>query len=173
MLFVALGASLTLNVFQYYSQLRVKGEAASRLELPRGDEKLSSLHLASVDGSKLEVSFGPEALPTLVYVMSPTCKCCELNLPKVNRLATQLEGRYRIIGLSSRLNGELPPHAYSFPLYEVDSRFPAPPITLDATPRTLIFSPDGHFVKGWDGAYINETGKEVGAFFKVDLADGR
>jgi hypothetical protein len=36
---------------------------------------------------------------------------------------------------------------------------------LSSTPETLVFSPEGSFLRGWSGAYIGPTGESVSGFF--------
>lgn len=171
LLFIALGASLILNVIQYQKRIKNPPPSISRIELPTTGEQVPSVHLLAASGDEHQtLAFTSESLPTVIYVMSPNCKWCGLNQRAINKLAGLLAGKYRVIGLSSHLDKNAQHLGYTFPLYEADPKFAMPPITLDVTPRTLIFSPDGHFLKGWDGAYINSTQKDVEAYFNVNLS---
>ncbi len=170
-LFIALGVSLALNVCQYYSRVNITTTATSRAELPSGGEKIHSVHVVSAGGSAETITLDAGHLPTVVYVMSPDCKWCQFNLAKVNKLAADLRGSYNIVGLSSHFDKTSTMPKYSFPIYTPDPRYPSPDISLDATPRTLLFSPDGRLLKAWDGAYINDTQKQVSTYFHAGIPD--
>jgi hypothetical protein len=58
-----------------------------------------------------------------------------------------------------------------FPVYFVDDNFPNTTIALTVTPRTLVFSPDGLFIRGWNGIYTGETKMQISSYFGVKLPD--
>jgi hypothetical protein len=181
LLLIVLGLSLLANVGQYVLRLRtqpaVSPYTVNRYEknlLPQPGTTLASLHLLSADGSKAELQFGSNELPTVVYVMSPTCKWCERNLQMIDALVTQVHGRYRVIGISNTTKG-LQDYIHKisppFPIYYPDPNYTNAAITTDITPRTLLFSPSGSFIQGWNRAYLNQTKSDIAMFFKISLPD--
>ena len=169
----ALCLSLALNIAQYSKRVYATPAASIyNFQLPREGQVVSNLHVLALDGTAATLPLATRTIPTIVYVMSPTCRWCGANLGTVNTLPEQLGGKYRIIGLSRSSTGlgeYIAHHPYAFPVYSIDPHFPDPGITLDVTPRTLIFAPDGHFVKGWNGAYINETRGDVASYLNISL----
>jgi hypothetical protein len=181
-LLAVLGLSLLLNCGQYayyalYHGVRTtytRSEIDSQL-LPRIGTRLNELHLVKSDGSKLDLRFDSRGLPVVVYVLSPTCKWCMLNRPNISSLVSQTQGKYQIIGLSSTsigLQDYVTKNAPPFPVYYMDPAAPSPPISLTVTPRTLVFSPDGAFKRGWNGAYMGDAKTEIASFFDVTLPSG-
>lgn len=176
-----LALSLIANValtllLRHERTARIAGEQRdfdSRV-LPEVGAPLSDLHLLNLKGNPTELEIGPRQLPVIAYVLSPTCRWCELNRRSIDSLASQLQGRYRIIGISTTANGLL---AYQnrtgvkFPLYSVDPGSLHADFSLAVTPETLVFSPDGRFTRGWSGAYIGDTRKSVSAFFGATLPE--
>lgn len=166
-LLVALGMSLSLNVYQYNRDANAVPTSSSRAELPKTGQEISEVHLISIDGTPQTLSLAAQPLPTVVYVMSPECKWCQSNLKKINGLAANLNGKYRVVGLSPHLSPAARSLGYTFPLFTLDPKFPSPPITLDLTPRTLVFSKEGKLDMQWDGAYSSGTEGDITSYFHV------
>jgi len=180
-LMVALAASLLANVGLTFMWRQSRG-ASSSLSKSRFDERtlphvgarLDELHLLGLSGEKPDLNRGVDAPPTVAYVLSPTCRWCELNRPDIDSLATQMRGRYRFIGVSTTSKGladYVAQKAPPFPIYYVDPSSPHPSFQLSATPETLVFSPGGAFVRGWNGAYLDDTKASILSFFGVALPD--
>jgi|GEM_PF-3627179 len=183
LLLIVLGLSLLANIGQYVLRLRARQAVlpytVNRYErnlLPQPGATLASLHLLNADGSKTELQFGSNELPTIVYVLSPTCKWCQRNLQMIDALVTQLHGRYRVIGISNTpigLQDYIHKISPPFPIYYPDPNYTNATITTDITPRTLLFSSSGSFIQGWNGAYINQTKSDIAMFFKVSLPNDK
>jgi hypothetical protein len=140
--------------------------------LPTEGAQLADLQLATIDGVTSTTDFSHNSLPILVYVLSPTCGWCARNRPDIDFLASQLKGRYRVIGISTTATGlseYVSENASPFPIFYVKSRSPHSTITLSGTPETLVFSKEGQFVRGWSGAYIGDTKIQVSGYFGVKL----
>ena len=60
--------------------------------LPAVGARVDELQLVKPDGEKLSISLESNALPIVVYVMSPTCGWCARNRASIDALATQLKG---------------------------------------------------------------------------------
>lgn len=141
-------------------------------KFPKVGTRLDKLRLVRSDGLMQDLSFGNEQQPLVVYVLSPICKWCELNRPEIDSLATQISGKYRIIGISRTADGlaaYVAEKSPKFPIYSVDLGSGGDIIPLGATPATLVFSPQGTFVRGSTGAFIADEKKQIASYFAVSL----
>ena len=141
--------------------------------LPKFGTELGSLQLVDDAGESVTARSGSAVLPTVVYVLSPSCHWCGVNRQNVNRLADRLRGRYNFFGVSvvSRADwGHDMQSDYKFPIYFVRPNSVHPQIPLDRTPETLVFSNEGKFDQGWTGVYAGQTDRQVSSFFGVDLS---
>lgn len=148
------------------------GRLAQAEVLPRVGARLQELRLLALDGSPAQVQTGSQGLPIVAYVLSPTCKWCEMNRRNIESLASQVRGRYRVIGISTTASGLVEYRdqtATTFPLFSVDPQSPHPDFPLGVTPETLVFSSRGVYLRGWGGAYVGETKKDVSTFLGVAL----
>jgi hypothetical protein len=68
--------------------------------LPTAGMRLNGLHLLDEHDTSVQLEQNPKDLPLIVYVLSPTCKWCKANIPSVDALVTQTQGRYRFVGVS-------------------------------------------------------------------------
>jgi hypothetical protein len=142
--------------------------------LPPVGARLDELHFAKIGGGKPDLKLDAHQLPIVVYVLSPTCKWCKLNKPIIDALVPQLQGKYRFIGISitsKDLAAYVTENSPPFPVYNLDPSYPPTRMPLSGTPETLVFSPDGLFLRGWNGAYIAETREQVSSYFGVKLPD--
>lgn len=172
-LLVALGISLLANVYQFWSfRQKLSITHADAMLMPSAGAKLTGLHLLNLDGRVPDLKLDPNELPVVIYILSPTCKWCEMNWTNVNSLATQLNGKYRFIGVSSTgrdLRTYVDAHHPVFPVYYVDPNSASSSIPLNVTPQTLVFSQEGAFLRGWDGIYTGDTKAQLASFFHVAL----
>jgi hypothetical protein len=140
--------------------------------LPPVGARLDELHFAKIGGGAPDLKLDSHELPIVVYVLSPTCKWCKLNKPIIDSLATQLQGKYRFIGISitsKDLAAYVAENSPTFPVYKLDPGSSPTSMPLSGTPETLVFSPDGLFLRGWNGAYIGGTREQVSSYFGVKL----
>ncbi len=142
--------------------------------LPRNGQRFDQLHLVKVNGETADIRFDSNEMPVVAYVFSPTCKWCKLNRRYIDSLARELQEKYRGIGISNT-SKDLPAYVAenpsAFPVYYVDGRGPDTAITMAVTPRTLVFSPDRHFIRGWNGAYLGATKAQIMSYFHANLPD--
>jgi len=144
--------------------------------LPSSGANFGELRLLSLEQKMNDPSLGDNKMPVVVYVFSPTCKWCERNQSGIGALATQIKGKYRLIGVSNTSN-ELAQYlahiSPPFPVYYLDPNSQHPNLPMSVTPQTLVFSPDGAYIVGWNGAYMQATRNEISSFFKVSLPELR
>lgn len=175
LLAVSLSANVVLTLMLRHGIARPAAFAYSSKgapRLPMVGARLEQLHLTRVDGTKVDLTFGASESVLVVYVLSPACGWCERNRAEIDSLASQLNGKYRIIGISNTSDGlasyvtQKSPH---FPVYSIDPSSVSSIIPLGATPATLVFSPQGTFVKGWNGAFLGDTKEQIASYFGVKL----
>lgn len=180
-LLAVLALSLAANVVTIYLWHHKGTTAGASFEaqtgsqmLPQRGTRLNSLQLVNDAGEPHRLQFGPGQLPTVVYVLSPSCKWCAANQTNINGLASRLENRYRVIGLSivphAQWNAEAE-SSYHFPIFFLQPDSPHPGFALNLTPETLVFSRDGALDQGWAGAYMDETGHQIATYFGVRSSD--
>jgi hypothetical protein len=127
-----------------------------------------------LDGSDAVVEFKRPGVPTLLYLMSPSCSWCARNLANFKAPVEQSRNKYRVVAVSVTAEN-LPEYAKKNRLTgpEVELVFGIPESVLQAqdltvTPQTLLVSPDGKLVKRWEGAFVGNQA-EVEAKLGVHL----
>jgi len=176
-LLFALGISLIANLWLFYlwrqtdhlAQLVTRKQLDPQM-LPLPGSRIGELHLLGIGGERVDLKIGPDSLPLVIYVLSPTCSWCDLNRQNVDFLVSQTRDKYRFIGLSSTSKGMatyLSENTLPFPVYVLDPSFTNSAISMAATPRTLLFSQEGVFIRSWTGAYTGETKKQISSSFGI------
>jgi hypothetical protein len=173
---VALNGILSWQV--WHLKNNVPGPVPAPVSRPRAENKLpvgaSVPTIEAVDLNKepATLEFNGSGVPTVLYVFSPKCQWCDLNLENVKALAKMTDGRYRFVGLSL-LDDKLPEyksqHHIDFPIYTGLSRETRVAYGLGGTPQTIVVSSDGRVLKNWPGAYSNDVAQQVEEFFNVRL----
>ena len=176
---IVLGASLfgNLAVLALYTQGRiafVKGARTSNAaaRMPAPGAQLRTINLVDLEGKPFSPVLGSDPRSIVLYVFSPACRWCEANRRAIESLANQEQQNYRFIGVSIVNNGlreYLHEKPLPFPVFVADSHVPRGPFRLSTTPETLVFSPEGSYLRGWSGAYIGPTGESVSNFFSAHL----
>jgi hypothetical protein len=185
---VALAAALASNLWLGLRLLRLTDtvtELTARPALETG-ASVPELDLMTANGSSFHLRYSDTQLPTILYVLSPTCKWCARNEESIRRLATATAGRGRFVGVSilTRTPGPIPSASKSvdpqpppfiltrtppFPLYVGLSDIAAKQLRLRSTPTTIVVSPAGQVLAVWEGAYAGNTQLAVQRYFSVDL----
>ena len=140
--------------------------------IPKAGARLDELHLIKQDGTTPDIKLDSHELPIIVYVLSPTCGWCKLNRPNINSLVTQVQGKYRVVGISVTslgLENYVVQNSLPFQVYSVDPKFSHANFPLKATPETLVFSSEGILIRGWNGAYLGDTKDIVSSYFGIKL----
>src|SRR5689334_7588172 len=119
---VLLTCSVVLNLFL----ARKTNSLKSALLQAKGEDALlvgSSLPpiaAKGLDGRSATISYGPNELPTILYVFTPACGWCRKNLQNIKALAEGTKGKYRVIGLSlssDNLQEYVTKSDLTFPIY--------------------------------------------------------
>lgn len=126
-----------------------------------------------MSGETLKVEYADSKVPTILYVLSPTCGWCDRNVDNIRQVAANLKGNYRIFGLTlslqnfDRLKDE--DHRLDFPILgELDPQV-IQAYQLGGTPQTVVVSPQGKVLKNWVGAYAGPVASDIESFFAVKL----
>jgi peroxiredoxin len=171
---VALNGILSWQVWQLKNNLPAPAPV-NRLraenKLPIG-ASVPALEAVDLNKEPVTLEFNGSGVPSVLYVFSPKCRWCDLNLENVKALSRMTDGKYRFIGLSL-LDDKLPEyksqHNIEFPVYAGLSRETRVAYGLGNTPQTIVVSPDGRVLKNWPGAYSKEVAQQVEEFFNVRL----
>src|SRR6266850_7926640 len=100
-------ASVIINVLQArkIEQLRYV-EASLRADFQlQPNMTLPPIEAKSLDGKTVLFPYGDNELPSVIYVLSPTCKWCENNQSNVEALFKGLQAKYRFIAISLEEDG--------------------------------------------------------------------
>jgi len=171
--FTVLTLSLALNVFLGW---RVRGLRAilnqerRQVGISMGTD-LSSLPVFDVAGRTTRIDFNAN-IPTVVYVLSPSCGWCRLNEHNMQVLAARKSSEFRFIGLSStaeNLQQYVSAGHAPFTVYVAGSAESTPGLDFRTTPQTLVVSPRGVVQKVWIGAFDGSRKREIESFFKIEL----
>jgi hypothetical protein len=121
-----------------------------------------------LDGSDAIVEFKRPGVPTLLYLMSPSCGWCARNLANFKALVEQSKNKYRVVAVSTTTEG-LPEYAkknrLAGPDVELVLDVPESVLQTDdllATPQTLLISSEGKLIQRWQGAYVGSQAEIEG-----------
>ena len=161
---------LTRRISDLRAAIRMlKQEISAAASLQKG-KLFPSIQAQDVGGKP--VSFDPlgDNKPTILYVFSPQCDWCTRNLDNIKALAEGTSEKYKLMGLSTSINGlkdYVVEHGLGFPVYAMQ---PSDRSRLrTGTPRTLIMSTDGKIIENWFGAYGGELQNKVEEYFQITL----
>jgi len=127
---------------------------------------------SSIDGETATVSFADSSLPTVLYVMRPSCVWCKRNESNLRSLAEQAPGRYRLLMLSLDSNGlkeYQQEHNVSIPIVTDIPGSARDQFMMGGTPQTTMVSPTGVVLHNWMGFYNSKTGRQISATLGVAL----
>jgi peroxiredoxin len=123
-------------------------------------------------GNKVAKAFSEVSVPTVLYVVSPTCTWCARNAENVKFLAGHASDKFRFVGVSLS-RGDLREYSsragYPFPLLNEIEPGVLKSYRPHGTPQTIVVAPDGKVLKSWEGAYAGSLQKEVEEWFHVSL----
>jgi hypothetical protein len=171
-LFSVLTLSLSFNLYLGWrvQALNTALQVRRQIGVPVGTN-LSSLPVLDAEGRPAKLSF-TASMPTVIYVLSPTCGWCRKNEQNMRVLASRKGSDFRFIGLSptqENLRQYISAGHAPFPVYVLEPAGFPQNLDLQTTPQTLLLSPFGVVQKTWLGAYDGSRKREIEAFFGVDL----
>lgn len=161
--------------------LAKKNRALDRQLMRKGQQYLGvGDHVPTLRGLGLEdgiktVSYGQEGKDTLIFVFSPACGWCKINLPNWQAIVDQASGRYRVVALSILREGTaeyVAKHGLSKASVIVE---PEPRDLLayrfQLTPQTILVDSSGTVKRNWLGAFASEERRDVESTLGVRLPD--
>lgn len=169
LLLLLLAVSVAANVLLGWKSRRYAVD--SKGTLPIG-AFVPPLIAKNLQGTPETVVFGGAPLPTVVYVLSPTCHWCDRNMENAMYLAHSSQGNYRFVGISlgeQGLEAYYRRHRLNFPVYYGLSPSYARLLRLGSTPQTIVVSTDGEVLRNWTGAYTSDVRPEIENYFQVRL----
>lgn len=148
-------------------------EIRSELRLSEGD-KVPSMTINAKDpqGRAAIFDYRTNKLPTVVFVISPTCKWCTQNIMNMRALVEKASDRYQFVGFSlssDKLNDYVTQNKLDFPVYTDLPLNPTSSYKLGGTPQTIVVSPAGEVMKVWNGAFADSLQKDVESYFGISL----
>ena len=140
-------------------------------QLAKGD-KVPSLTAKDPQGQTAVLDYGGTNLPTVLFVITPSCGWCAKNMANMKALADKASTRYRFVALSlspDKLADYVVKNQIQFPVYTDLPFEPIRDYKLGGTPETIVVSPEGEVLKVWSGAYADDMQKDIESYFGVSL----
>lgn len=145
--------------------LKAEGRLHSGARVPNIEGK-------TPDGKPITINFAASGKPTILYVFTPSCHWCQLNLENMLALSRSAEGRYAFVGVSLSPDGVvryMKEHGIQYP---VITSVPEPIkaiYKMRGTPTTIIVSTDNKVLNVWNGAYDSRLQTELETYFHTRL----
>jgi peroxiredoxin len=163
-----LAISLSANVYQGLKAMSTQRAAPPTLA---AGMRAPKLYAEEVGGAKVILDWASDTRPTLLYIFSPSCVWCQRNFANFDALSQARKSDFRIVGLSTSSEGltkYVEEHQIEYAVYTNPD-----PVKnrefLNATPTTLLISPQGTVKEVWSGAYTGKMKDEVEAKLGVQL----
>ncbi len=174
LLAVLLVASLGINLLLVRRVASLKNHVAtirSESRLNAGN-KVPMIMAKDPQGRSVVFDYRVNKLPTVVFVITPTCKWCTQNIMNMRTLVAKAGDRFQFVGFSltsNKLYEYVTKNKLDFPMYTDLPLIPTSEYKLGGTPQTIVVSPSGEVLKVWTGAFAEEIQKEVEEYFGVSL----
>lgn len=171
---VFLVCSLAINLLltrRLASATKLVTAMKAESRLGEGDT-LPPISAKDPQGQIARLDYQNSNLPTVVFVISPTCDWCTKNIMNMRALVEKAGDRYRFVAFSlssDKLLNYVKENKLEFPIYTDLPYIPTRDYKLGGTPQTFVVSPNGEVMKIWTGAFAEGTQKEVEAYFGVSL----
>jgi peroxiredoxin len=166
--------SLAINLLlarRVASLKRTIGVIKSESRLALG-ETVPPIVAKDPQGRTAVLDYGETQLPTVVFIISPTCGWCTKNVMNMRALTENVGDHYRFVGLSlssDKLIDYVKENQLEFPIYTDLPVLTMREYKLGGTPQTIVVSPSGQVIRIWSGAFAEDLQKEVEAYFSVKL----
>ena len=143
----------------------------SELRLNEGD-KVLPITAKDPQGNTAVFDYRTNKLPTVVFVISPTCGWCTKNIMNMRALVEKASDRFQFVGFShssTNLHDYVTQNKLNFPMYTDLPLNPTSNYKLGGTPQTFVVSPEGRVMKVWNGAFSGNLQADVEIYFGVSL----
>lgn len=144
-------------------------KSESRLAL--GDT-LPAIVAKDPQGRPAVLNYNETQLPTVVFIITPTCGWCTKNVMNMRALVKNAGQRYRFVGLSlssDKLIDYVKENQLEFPIYTDLPFLTMREYKLGGTPQTIVVSPQGKVTRIWSGAFAEDLQREIEDYFSVKL----
>lgn len=152
---ILLVISVALNFVMVYRLRQAEADKRPTIQALKAGTAVPAITTQEPSGKTTVISFDTA---TILYIFRPDCPWCTLNTKSVNALAKQVEGKYRVIGLSlsdNDLNEYLTANPLMFPTYVGVTSEVAKTYKMGSTPQTIVVSKGGRVVASWNGAFVD------------------
>lgn len=160
---VILAASVSLNCYQALKLRDFKRILQSQME-PQVGTMVNSLSVADSEGRAVDLQFHNTKSPTILYIISPSCRWCDENAPRVSAVFNRYKDRAHFYAISLSLEGLLPfvqrTHL-AMPVFAVRDGRAGRQLKLGSTPQTILIGSDGKVHQVWTGLYDTSFDKEI------------
>ena len=166
--------SLAINLLlarRVASLKRTIGVIKSENRLALGDT-LPAIVAKDPHGRTAVLNYSETQLPTVVFIITPTCGWCTKNVMNMRALVKNAAERYRFVGLSlssDKLIDYVKENKLEFPIYTDLPILTMREYKLGGTPQTIVVSPQGQVTRIWSGAFAEDLQREVEDYFSVKL----
>jgi peroxiredoxin len=150
---------------------RTIGVIKSESRLALGDT-LPPIVAKDPQGRPAVLDYSETQLPTVVFIITPTCGWCTKNVMNMRALVEKAGNRYRFVGLSlssDKLIDYVKENKLEFPIYTDLPILTMREYKLGGTPQTIVVSPQGQVTRIWSGAFAEDLQREVEDYFSVKL----
>jgi protein-disulfide isomerase-like protein with CxxC motif len=144
----------------------------SRPQLVKVGDRVSPVTLETLGKQEIQIKWGADARPTIVYAFTPICGWCKRNLEAMRTVAAHASG-YHFIAVSLTANGVsdyVKANDLKVPVY-IAGKDAAKQLGLSGTPSTIVITPNGKVKEFWRGVYWGKVGEEVSRVFNVKLPE--
>lgn len=174
---VLLAASVAANAALADKVLRLDRAIASAEARPSLEHgaKAPDLVLHEASGTAVNIRYSESQLPTVLYVISPTCNWCTRNRQPATALSAALANRARFVGVligaptRDSLFRFLSTEAMPFPIYTGLSDEDGRRLRLRSTPTTIVVSNAAAVLAVWEGAYAGSVKAGIEQYFDLTL----
>lgn len=139
--------------------------------LTPGDEVVA-FEATRLEGGTKRIEYPPEGKKTFLFLLSPSCGACAKTVPKWNRLASELEGRARVLGIVlGRYQSEqerLREKRLAFPVVRFPSREIMNRYKAYKVPQTIVVVPGGKVEENILGELTDQQVDELVARVKPE-----
>ena len=134
-------------------------------------EQAVAFEAERLDGGSERIDFPLDGPKTYLFLMSLTCGTCARTIPKWNRMALELEGRARVLGIVlgsyQREQELLEKKELTFPAIRFPSKEIMNAYKVNKVPQTIVVAPGGAVEENVVGGLTDRQVEELVALTKA------
>lgn len=159
-----LAASVSLNCYQALRLRDFKRLLQSHMEIQVGTV-VGSLSVSDAEGRAVDIQLLNTKCPIVLYIVSPSCRWCDENAPRVSAVFNRYKYRAHFYAISLLPEG-LPEFVQrtnlAMPVFTMRDLRAGRLLKLGATPQTIVIGSNGKVHRVWTGLYDASFEKEIG-----------